>query len=170
LLNISSVDRRSDEAEEITGKRVGALLEAWQKRTDSEVDEKDVKMIKEAKRQSKAASLKAAWTGGSLNNNKEGIQRAGLFKQSILLSQRASKNLLRDKALLFGFLLQAVIIGLATGVTFYLGDGPTNPSEIQTFKTVIFQSHSAYFYLFIVLYIYLSCQGLVIFDRERDVS
>lgn len=172
LLDISSVDQRTDEAEVTTGERVRHLVEAWSAYEESNSPKGSGEAALQVNDTATAVStgtLQGKWRALHLETLKQRSGRPGLVRQSQLLINRAARNLLRDRLLLLGFLLQAVVIGLASGATFYLGAGPTNPNEIQTFKTVLFQSHSAFFYLSIVLFIFLFCQNLVVFDREREV-
>jgi len=64
-----------------------------------------------------------------------------------------------------GFTVQAVVIGLMLGASFYKLQ--ENPTDIQSLKTLCFQFEVGYFYLSIVYAVYRYSNELVIFDRER---
>jgi ABC-2 type transporter len=61
--------------------------------------------------------------------------------------------------------LQAVVIGLSLGGSFYRLQG--TPTDIQSLKTLCYQYEAVFFYLTIVYSIYRYCNELVVFDRER---
>ena len=45
---------------------------------------------------------------------------------------------------------------------------PSTPAGIQSFKTVTFFCQPGYFYLSIILAVFILCEELVVFDRERE--
>ena len=57
-------------------------------------------------------------------------------------------------------------IGLGLGLAFWFP--PETPAGIQSIKTITYQSSPACFYLSIIIFVYLLCAELVIFDRERE--
>ena len=57
-------------------------------------------------------------------------------------------------------------IGLVMGLAFL--NPPSTPAGIQSFKTVTFFCQPGYFYLSIILAVFILCEELVVFDRERE--
>lgn len=169
MLEISSVDLRTDEAEATTLKQVTMLIGEWEKYS-SQTNPADVRQRSHKDDRSSASTpidVEAAEAVRNAGTVKQ-AKRSSLMRQIMLLVRRTTQNLFRDRPLLLGFAAQTLVVGLVSGATFYLGAGPTNPSEVQTFKTILFQGHVSYFYLSLVLYIFLICGSLAVFDRERD--
>ena len=57
-------------------------------------------------------------------------------------------------------------LGISLGVVFL--NPPETPAGIQSFKTIIFQSIPAYFYLSIIVAVSIWVAELQVFDRERE--
>ena len=57
-------------------------------------------------------------------------------------------------------------LGVALGLAFL--NPPETPAGIQTFKTIIFQSTPAFFYLSIIIAVAVWVVELQVFDRERE--
>lgn len=57
-------------------------------------------------------------------------------------------------------------LGVALGLAFF--DPPETPAGVQTFKTIIFQSTPAFFYLSIIIAVAVWTVELQVFDRERE--
>ena len=57
-------------------------------------------------------------------------------------------------------------LGVALGLAFL--NPPETPAGIQTFKTIIFQSTPAFFYLSIIIAVAVWTVELQVFDRERE--
>lgn len=177
LIDVSAVDARDEDAEKASQARVDRLLAAWAEREK-----------KEGEAGGGASGEKGAVGEdvGVGNGKAWKTSRPGFMKQMVVLTDRALKNVYRDHGLLLGFLLQVAVIGIMAGVfafcranslpsnddhnpglTFY--KPPETPAGIQTLKTVYYQGVVMFFYLSFILYIYIDCGTLVVFDREREV-
>ncbi|WVQ77432.1 hypothetical protein IAR50_007118 [Cryptococcus sp. DSM 104548] len=173
LIDISSVDNRTPENEESSLARVRALTQAWSLRSPAHWADN---------------LTKRSLDGLSINPNdvvpapmdlaekqmplraEEAItkdeRRPGIWKQTRVLTVRAHKNVYRNVPQLVGFGLQAVLLGVIIGITYYRL--PETPTGVQSLKNLSFQLIPGVFYLQQVFWIYKFCTDLVIFDRERE--
>lgn len=94
------------------------------------------------------------------------LARPNYFAQTKLLTRRGWLNVRRNYGQQIGFLLQALIIGIVIGLSFF--NPPETPSGIQSLKTVIYMSTPGFFYLSIIVYVFILTSELVVFDRERE--
>ncbi|KAH9905520.1 P-loop containing nucleoside triphosphate hydrolase protein [Fomitopsis serialis] len=154
LIDVSAVDSRDEDAERASQARVDRLKSAWAEREkmNEEGDKGETKGAGE--------DVNVGADKGRKSN------RPGFVKQVVVLTNRAMKNVYRDNGLLLGFLLQVAVIGVMAGLTFF--NPPETPAGIQTLKTVYYQGVVMFFYLSFILYIYIDCGQLVVFDRERE--
>ncbi|TFK50026.1 P-loop containing nucleoside triphosphate hydrolase protein [Heliocybe sulcata] len=158
FIDISAIDTRDEESEVRTTEQVNSLIKRWK-----DFAEKD------AENRSRPASADGQTRSLVQDNPDDGTpagKRPSLVMQTLVLSRRGFLNVYRDYGQLLGFLLQVVLMGVATGLTFY--KPPETPAGIQTLKTLYYQGQVAFFYLSIVIYIFIICNNLVIFDRERE--
>ncbi|KAM0786926.1 hypothetical protein ACM66B_002348 [Microbotryomycetes sp. NB124-2] len=168
VIDISSVDSRDDAAEEVSKERVGKLVVAWR--------EKEASLLQSGE---KSTLLQSTSSGGFDVEKADGLapvpstqsqsssgKRASLLNQTALLTVRGLKDVSRNWGQMLGFLLQAVLVGVFMGLAFL--NPPETPAGVQTIKTLIFQSTPAFYYLAIVVFIYLLCPLLTVFDRERE--
>ncbi|CEQ39426.1 SPOSA6832_00937 [Sporobolomyces salmonicolor] len=182
VIDVSSVDNRKDEAEAISRERVGALVVAWRehesragqagiwgrKSTSSAcspapcIDDGAADAEKGIQRILSGTSGKM----GQPERMQAGETRANTLQQVMLLTRRSLLNVSRNYGQSVGFLAQAVIIGVVLGLAFL--NPPESPSGIQSLKTVVYFSGPGFFYLSIVVAVFILCQELVIFDRERE--
>ncbi|KAG9083851.1 hypothetical protein FRC07_013804, partial [Ceratobasidium sp. 392] len=95
------------------------------------------------------------------------LKRPGMWRQTVVLTNRSMKGVTRDYAQIFGFACQSIGIAVLLGITFLrLGE---SPSDIQSLKTLSYQHAPCYFYLSLIYAIYKFCEtDLIIFDRERE--
>ncbi|WRT65356.1 uncharacterized protein IL334_002299 [Kwoniella shivajii] len=169
LIDISTVDNRTPEAEETSRARVKALVNSWKSRSSSNW----------ANRLSKTSvdSSVPSILANEANHprvNEESIspvdardeRRPGLWKQTMVLTARAHRNVYRNIPQLVGFAVQAVLLGVIIGITYYRL--PETPTGVQSLKNLSFQLIPGVFYLQQVFWIYKFCTDLVIFDRERE--
>ncbi|WWC68886.1 uncharacterized protein I206_102822 [Kwoniella pini CBS 10737] len=170
LIDISTIDNRTTEAEETSRERVSALVGAWKNRSPTVNNRLSKTSI-----DSTASSVHVRPDG--IAASKEGNddieklvakdeKRPGLVKQTIVLTARAHRNVYRNVPQLVGFAVQAVVLGVIIGVTYYRL--PETPTGIQSLKNLSFQLIPGVFYLQQVFWIYKFCTDLIIFDRERE--
>ncbi|OXG32398.1 ABC transporter family protein [Cryptococcus neoformans Bt120] len=180
LIDVSSVDNRTPENEEASIARVRSLIQAWNNRSPTHWADN----LEKASMQSSTSSISIDHLSPQGNNFDEvssnGVggddtspdidardeQRPGLWKQTRVLTARAHRNVYRNVPQLVGFAMQAVLLGVIIGVTYY--QLPETPTGIQSLKNLSFQLIPGVFYLQQVFWIYKFCTDLVIFDRERE--
>lgn len=180
LIDVSSVDNRTPENEEASIARVRSLVQAWNNRSPAHWADN----LEKASMRSSTSFISIDNLSPQGNNSDEvssnGVggddasrdigardeQRPGLWKQTRVLTARAHRNVYRNVPQLVGFAIQAVLLGVIIGVTYY--QLPETPTGIQSLKNLSFQLIPGVFYLQQVFWIYKFCTDLVIFDRERE--
>ncbi|KAK4057385.1 ATP-binding cassette transporter snq2 [Microbotryomycetes sp. JL221] len=170
VIDISSVDTRNDELEQITQDRVGQLVFAWrEKRLNNHNAKEGTRPQKERQLSAKNQDLEKAGDSTSALSSGTAIissKRANLLSQTALLTSRGLKDMYRNWGSTVGFVAQAILVGVVMGLAFL--NPPETPSGVQTLKTIIFQSTPAFYYLSIVVFSFLLCPLLQLFDRERE--
>ncbi|ODN87104.1 ABC transporter [Cryptococcus wingfieldii CBS 7118] len=176
LIDISSVDNRTPENEESSLARVRSLVQAWNLRSPTHwadnLAKRSIDGISTISSENVAPIPIASAEKGTLARPEEAKakdeRRPGIWKQTTVLTVRAHKNVYRNVPQLVGFGLQAVLLGVIIGTTYYrLSETPTG---VQSLKNLSFQLIPGVFYLQQVFWIYKFCTDLVIFDREREDS
>ncbi|EIW69228.1 hypothetical protein TREMEDRAFT_31078 [Tremella mesenterica DSM 1558] len=186
LIDISTIDNRDGEKEEITKQRVKFLVDSWKTRDstwttiiekeplDYRIDNPSVGRIDD----SQNINTRTGPGGNSINDDLhrvitgqmdgtvQDVQRPGFSKQTRVLLARAHKNVYRNIPQLIGLLCQAILLGVIMGVTFY--QLPDTPTGIQSLKNLTFQFIPGVLYLQQVFWIWKFCNDLIIFDRERE--
>ncbi|KAG0658490.1 hypothetical protein C6P46_005733 [Rhodotorula mucilaginosa] len=177
VIDISSIDNRSSVAELESKERVGQLVVSWREKEAAMASGPPGRLTLSAKGSQEGDVEKNGWgqhratatDGGSPETTSdEGAElgRANLLRQTAILTHRGLRNVFRNYGQLVGFTLQSVIIGLVMGLAFL--NPPSTPAGIQSFKTVTFFCQPGYFYLSIILAVFILCEELVVFDRERE--
>lgn len=131
LVDISSVDNRDPEKEEISKGRVRQLVDAWRQRDPTSMSSDT---IADPKRSIDTSSSNLGNNDvvlrdkNEINGEDKGTltipghedqRRPGFLRQTKVLSARAHRNVYRNTPQLFGLLGQAVVLGLIYGFTFY---------------------------------------------------
>ncbi|WVQ92160.1 hypothetical protein IAS59_005968 [Cryptococcus gattii] len=180
LIDISSVDNRTPENEEAFIARVLSLIQAWNTRSPTHWADNLEKasmrsstssisinhLSSQGNNPAKVSSNGIGGDGTSRDTDARDEQRPGLWKQTKVLTARAHRNVYRNVPQLVGFAIQAVLLGVIIGITYY--QLPETPTGIQSLKNLSFQLIPGVFYLQQVFWIYKFCTDLVIFDRERE--
>ncbi|WVQ94560.1 hypothetical protein IAU59_001640 [Kwoniella sp. CBS 9459] len=174
LIDVSSVDNRTPEAEESSLERVRALTNAWNTRSPSHwADALSKRSIESGSlRLSSSSPSPAVGNDPQPDNEPNALydakdeKRPGLLKQTIVLTARAHRNVYRNSPQLIGFIVQAIVLGVIIGLTYFRL--PETPTGIQSLKNLSFQLIPGVFYLQQVFWVYKFCTDLVIFDRERE--
>ncbi|THG93869.1 hypothetical protein EW026_g7481 [Hermanssonia centrifuga] len=159
LIDISSIDTRDEDEEHESRERVAKLVQCWKEKEliDSE-REKANPAAEKVERESNPPPKNTISTSGG--------KRPNIFQQTAILVPRSLKNMIRGYPELIGHLLQAVILGLLMGITFFRLGG--QPNDIQSLKTLAFQVIPVYTYMSQVVWTFKWCTSLVVFDRERE--
>ena len=128
LLQISSVDSRTDSAEEESSARVGHLVQAWikQQNKDDSTSEKRLAastsssssspVEREASAAHEPPRLSDPEKGESLSSGHAvaddppaPLLRASFLKQTFILTRRGTRNVVRNWGVCAGFLIQAIV-------------------------------------------------------------
>ncbi|KAJ6501512.1 P-loop containing nucleoside triphosphate hydrolase protein [Mycena vitilis] len=164
LVDVTSVDNRSEDREEESRARVAALVQAWK---DREPEKQVPPPFSPSVHHTISHTISRGSQGGGLEADaSHDISRPGPIKQTVILLHRSHLNVYRNYGQLLGFLIQSVGIGLFMGLTYFNLQG--NPADIQSLKGASFQFFPGYFYLTQVYWIYKFCTDFIIFDRERE--
>lgn len=121
MIDVSSVDNRNPDKEESSKERVRALTSAWSTRTPTPTLQNDLQVLeKEATARSSNATQPHASSesvGAHLDPTDE--KRPGFLRQTMVLTARAHRNVYRNVPQLAGFAIQAILLGLVIGLTYY---------------------------------------------------
>ncbi|BGP42824.1 ATP-binding cassette transporter snq2 [Rhodotorula kratochvilovae] len=176
VIDISSVDSRTDKAEQASQGRVAKLVKAWQEQelvrgsTSAGLQkEKDVSsaLTSTAADLEKADSTPSSrMPNGNPDEPPRTLQRANALQQTRILTRRGMRNVVRNWGVCVGFAVQAIVIGVVLGLVFL--EPPETPAGIVSLKTLAYMNAPAFYYLSIILAIFLLCEELVVFDRDRE--
>lgn len=162
LIDVSSVDTRDEDAEQESRKRVSKLVQCWKQKelVDQETcvttGRKSLDVHQNVSADSSHTGQETATSG----------KRPNVLQQIAILVPRASQNMVRGYPELVGHFVQAIMLGLVMGITFFRLGG--QPNDIQSLKTLAFQVIPVYGYMVQVVWIFKWCSSLVVFDRERE--
>ncbi|KAK6907065.1 hypothetical protein I203_101054 [Kwoniella mangroviensis CBS 8507] len=172
LIDVSTIDNRTPEAEETSRSRVSNLVNAWNSRSPNHFENRlskssiDSSISEVRHSQSNEIIENTGIENGGSSLDARDEKRPGFWKQTVVLTARAHRNGYRNVPQLVGFLVQAIVLGVIIGVTYYRL--PETPTGIQSLKNLSFQLIPGVFYLQQVFWIYKFCTDLIIFDRERE--
>lgn len=161
LIDVSSIDTRDDDNERESRERVARLVQCWKE--------------KESLDSEKAAFSSPALSDTVASGNSEfakdvlsstSDKRPNVLQQTCILIPRAARNVIRGYPELIGHFLQAVILGLLMGITYFQLGG--QPNDVQSLKSLAFQVVPVYGYMTQVVWTFKWCSSLVVFDRERE--
>ncbi|GAA5832082.1 hypothetical protein JCM11251_002811 [Rhodosporidiobolus azoricus] len=169
VIDISSVDNRSDDAEAESSARVGELVCSWRER-EAQLQEKEKAAPSSAVISDAVSDVERGEANNVVRDEQDAKPqpRATFLQQTLILTRRGLLNVLRNYGQTAGFFLQATIIGIVLGLVFL--NPPETPAGVQSLKTAIYFSLPGMFYLSIVIGVYIMCEALVVFDREREDS
>jgi hypothetical protein len=160
LIDVSSVDARDEDAERESRERLARLVGAWRAHQAAE-DDKRIEAGAAAEDAEKGGAVAGGGAPGGQAEDAMARRRPNVLQQTRILVPRAMKNMMRGYPELIGHFLQAVILGILmgawdslyklslahglVGITFFrLGE---QPSDIQSLKTLAFQSVPVYSYM-----------------------
>lgn len=137
LIDISSIDNRSVENEEMTKARVRGLTEAWRNRENdwatflpvTKESASTTSLELEPKEQSDPSPIRpdlermitAMSRESHIDEDGKGRdeRRPGMLKQTRVLIARSHKRVYRNYILMVGLVAQGIILGVMVGVTYY---------------------------------------------------
>ncbi|BGP19345.1 ATP-binding cassette transporter snq2 [Rhodosporidiobolus nylandii] len=181
VIDISSVDSRTDEAEKASAEQVGGLVRAWTEHAlrmgarAKGAEEREARGVEGKGAESATSPLSAI--SHDLEKNGSGQTApassaaneqhcASWLRQTQVLTRRNVLNVSRNFGLTAGLGIQAIVVGIVLGLVFLVP--PESPAGVQSRKTVIYFSGPGLFYLVIIEAVLLLCNDLVLFDREKN--
>ncbi|KAJ3150751.1 hypothetical protein HK101_001925 [Irineochytrium annulatum] len=151
LIDVTSVDTRSEEVEAVGKRRVDAIVAAWSGRVSVT---------------SKAAEAEAAKESeDSTGGEAYGHRGATFWQQVAVLTRRAMANMIEDRVTLWGSVIEVVFLGLIMGSIFYQLD--QTPAGILSRKSILYSVCALQNYLSLMFITFKLCKEMQVFDRER---
>lgn len=150
LIDVVSVDNRSEDAESAAQARVDHIIEAWREHSTSNANEKD--------------GIPAA-TAPTLGNKKaKRAKNTSFVHQTRVLTARTWKVTIRDPMGMFGSLVEAVSMAVITGWIFLQLDGSL--SGIRSRQGALYNAAALQGYLILLYETYRLTTDIQLFDEE----
>lgn len=148
IIDLSSIDGRSDEAQLVTTQRLKNLLIEWHKYVEQNIKYDDTTSCTEIKVENMTTMLP-------------------YWKQVTVLTKRNLKLNTSDYATLLGTIFEPIIIGVVTGWIYFKPDKSTE-AGLRTITACLYACVMIQCYLYLLFDTYRLCeQDIAIFDRER---
>lgn len=148
LIDLVSVDNRSDEAEAAAESRVNHIKEAWREHLSRSANEKTDPS-----------------PNAEMNVRKTHVQKTSLVQQIRVLTARTWITTIRDPMGMFGSLLEAVAMAVITGWIFLKIDGSL--SGIRSRQGALYNAAALQGYLILLYETYRLTNDIQLFDEER---
>jgi hypothetical protein len=164
IIDESSVDYRSPEAEEASTARVDALIAAWR-----EYEAHIHSLVTNQVPLEAASTSASAAAEPNLGEEMRGgaARPPPLWRQISVLTRRTFKTTYRDPLGLSGCLAEAILMGIIAGWIFYKMDGSL--SGIRSRQAALYMAASLQGYLILLFETYRLCEGdIQVFDREHS--
>ncbi|KAL2753166.1 hypothetical protein ACRALDRAFT_1052184 [Sodiomyces alcalophilus JCM 7366] len=149
LIDLAAVDSRTPELEAESTARVGRLCHAWNE--ESKRRFLPVEKIPDSTSRESASS--------------EATRHATYSRQLRMLTHRTFKVTYRDPLGMLAAIVEAILMGLATGYIFY--DLPRDDSGIRSRQGALYTAAGLQGYLMLIFEIYRLSIDMPTFDRER---
>jgi ABC-2 family transporter len=143
LIELAAIDNRSKETEAIGLERLQTLKKAWSQRQEN--------ALQSVEPGSKSYKCKTA-------------RKVSVWRQFSVLTRRGVVVSLRDPKGLLGTILEAVVVGITLGYTFYRLDDSLQ--GIRSRQGAFYTASSVQGYLMLVYEIYRMTEDIQIFDRD----
>ena len=150
LIDVVSVDNRSEEAEAVAEERVRHIKAAWREHCDNIISEKSEQDYASASAESKSKLLTP--------------QHSGLLQQIRVLTARTWVVTIRDPMGMFGSLLEAISMAIITGWIFLNVDGSL--SGIRSRQGALYNAAALQGYLILLFETYRLTDDIQLFDEE----
>lgn len=148
IIDLSSIDGRSDEAQLVTTQRLQRFLIEWDKYVQENIKYDDLTACNEIQVENMTTMLP-------------------YWKQVTVLTRRNLKLNTSDYATLLGTILEPIIIGVVTGWIYFKPDKSTE-AGLRTITACLYACIMIQCYLYLLFETYRLCeQDIAIFDRER---
>lgn len=151
LIDLVSVDNRSEGAEAAAEERVNGIKEAWRKHSSALATEKN--------------DLNSASAGTISTNRSKHAEHTPLIRQIRVLTARTWTVTIRDPMGMFGSLLEAVSMAVITGWIFLNLDGSL--SGIRSRQGALYNAAALQGYLILLYETYRLTTDIQLFDEER---
>ena len=119
LIDISSVDNRDPEKEEVSSARVNILVDAWKSQGPELAADLQLQKEKESSTEILSNSVDPEGAETAHLVDPEDQRRPGFWRQTRVLTGRSHRSVYRNVPQLVGYLVQAVLLGVIIGVTYY---------------------------------------------------
>lgn len=150
LIDVVSVDNRSEEAEAVAEERVQHIKAAWRQHCDRRLSEKQQKDVVEAPSERNLKSLTP--------------RHSGMAQQIRVLTSRTWVVTIRDPMGMFGSLLEAISMAIITGWIFLHVDGSL--SGIRSRQGALYNAAALQGYLILLFETYRLTDDIQLFDEE----
>ncbi|KAJ3339984.1 hypothetical protein HDU91_000908 [Kappamyces sp. JEL0680] len=184
VIDITSIDNRTEQSEQVSLKRVNALTRSWSEKLEKQSYHQlefqilpeiralqDAYLLMEEQRQQDeqhmmvcmgADMLKLTASGSGIRKNRPGASWIG---QLYILIRRGWTNQLRDSLMLWGNLVEVLVVGFVFGAIFFQLD--QDLAGVLTRRAALYMSAAIQTYLQVIFIVYRTCTDLKVFDRER---
>ncbi len=167
IIDVTSIDERSDELEAESIHRVDCITAAWSKLVQTgaflETEHRSVPTSNEVMEIWKDEIEVDAVSCFALSTRTR--PGASPFKQWQILVRRGWTNQLRDNLMLWGNLLEVIVAGIVFGA-FFFRLGQELP-DVLTRRGAIYTTASIQCYLQTIFVVYKTSSDMKVFDRER---
>jgi ABC-type multidrug transport system ATPase subunit len=150
LIDVVSVDNRSDEAEAVAEKRVKHIKEAWRQHCAKTLGEKDGQRFTSVPMEPQLSASKP--------------QHSSAVQQIRVLTARTWVVTIRDPMGMFGSLLEAISMAIITGWIFLQVDGSL--SGIRSRQGALYNAAALQGYLILLFETYRLTDDIQLFDEE----
>ncbi|KAI8353411.1 P-loop containing nucleoside triphosphate hydrolase protein [Mortierella sp. GBAus27b] len=161
LLDISMVDYASESIERQTAQRRQLLVKAWaQKENNTWLSLlENTKVENHTMDRNGSTSISMA-----VDFIPKGIGPS-LYSQVAVLTSRGWRNQIRDHLVIWGCVLESIVVGLVVGSIFYQINGSMN--GIHSRAALVYTAGSIQPYLMLMINIFRLSREIVVYDRER---
>ncbi|KAI9350484.1 P-loop containing nucleoside triphosphate hydrolase protein [Zopfochytrium polystomum] len=163
LIDCTTVDDRTPEAEVETTARVDRIVSAWASRatTTAKPFRAPGDVAKVAWRKKPSSELDPS--GGARTDKLN--KGATIFEQINVLSSRVLANMYEDRLTLWGSIVEVLIMSIAVGYIFYKVD--SSPAGVLGRKSLLYSCCALQNYLGLMFIIWKLSNEMQVFDRER---
>ncbi|KAI9316551.1 P-loop containing nucleoside triphosphate hydrolase protein [Zopfochytrium polystomum] len=161
LVDVTSVDDRTPEAERLSRERVDGVVAMWAEQS---------KAGKDAAGSTQPVSVDKKPADSPVTSIDAGVSRgppasASFFEQVYILTGRVVANLYEDRISLYGTVTEILIMSIAIGAIFYRLD--QSAAGVLGRKSALYSCCALQCYMSLMFTVWKPCGELRVFDRER---
>lgn len=156
LIDITSVDNRSEDSEIETRKQVQVFACSWdaQVRDHTDINYQFHPILGTQQPNQDSQIIKPHQKGASS------------IQQFVIITERCWKNSLRDNLSLWGNLIEVVAVSIVFGLIFL--KRPENVAGVLSIRAALYFICSMQNYLMVIFVVYKTCNSMKIYDRDRQ--